>query len=368
MKRVRKDHKTVPGCLLRNRMVDPPDFGYTSRMGYGRCILMPIKEEKRTCGKCWRFRIYKEGDACRRNGSYAYFKDMNPGDTPCNSFEWKYPYSPESLYHYTECGECGELYQTGGLWHKCKPEKLNKENKNMSKKEIRDLKKRVEILEGEKLEADLEKVSKLIPWPVIGDYYYFVGGDVVQMDIWQNDNLDKMRMKNANVFKHRHEAERKIKQKIQKDEAIIKEFAEKLEEQEKSFPVDGKRYWFISVDGDIYDSVWADFKMDKERLEAGNCFESYQEAVRERNHQMLRYRARKAAGEAWEVQKSKIEFKYTFYRNEKWKQISLTPISHHEAYFGEVYFPTRDSMIQFIKNNRELIDKIYNTQKYKLEK
>ena len=53
-----------------------------------------------------------------------------------------------------------------------------------------------------------------------------------------------------------------------------------LEEKGPWKPQNSKRYWYISEDGYIFDSLWSDWSEDRERYECGNCFRTEAEAER----------------------------------------------------------------------------------------
>ncbi len=328
-------------------MIDPPDFPRV-----GRCITIPIKEEEvvKSCRDCarWFGNDIELSISCPRKGG-----GIVAGDQICKRF----------LFNYKE--------------------------ESMSKKEFRDLTKQVKILKG-KLENHIDGPGQYIgvataqgnvrgtvdvifpgyekkkakrPWPVDGDYYYYIYDGQICKSTWLDNYTDREHRAFGNFYKHRHEAEKRI------TEIPWPGPEKKKEKQKKSFPVEGDGYFYIGTVGSILASKWRRVDVHLDRLAAGNCFESYDEAVRERDHQILRYRERKAAGEAWRSADVPVDhYKYYIYINQNEKKINARGMNFDfNTQLGAVYFPSVQAGKDFVVKNRELIDKIYHTKKYTID-
>lgn len=63
-------------------------------------------------------------------------------------------------------------------------------------------------------------------------------------------------------------------------EELEKELLElkELVKEEKEFPQDGDRYWYIDSDGEVISSEWERFPSEEHMLEVGNIFKTEDEA------------------------------------------------------------------------------------------
>lgn len=65
---------------------------------------------------------------------------------------------------------------------------------------------------------------------------------------------------------------------IDKNPNILTDWFEEINESTRWKPRIGQKYYLLDSNGSVYDSVWSNDYIDRNRSEIGNCFESREEA------------------------------------------------------------------------------------------
>ena len=65
---------------------------------------------------------------------------------------------------------------------------------------------------------------------------------------------------------------------IDKNPNILTDWFEEIKEPTRWEPRIGQKYYLLDSNGSVYDSVWSNDYIDRNRFEIGNCFESREEA------------------------------------------------------------------------------------------
>ena len=68
------------------------------------------------------------------------------------------------------------------------------------------------------------------------------------------------------------------KDQLEKNPNILTEWFEEINESTRWKPRIGQKYYLLDSNGSVYDSVWSNDYIDRNRSEIGNCFESREEA------------------------------------------------------------------------------------------
>lgn len=68
------------------------------------------------------------------------------------------------------------------------------------------------------------------------------------------------------------------KDQLEKNPNILTDWFEEIKEPTRWEPRIGQKYYLLDSNGSVYDSVWSNDYIDRNRSEIGNCFESREEA------------------------------------------------------------------------------------------
>lgn len=70
------------------------------------------------------------------------------------------------------------------------------------------------------------------------------------------------------------------KKQLKQNPNILDDWFEEIKESNRWKPDENQKYYFLDSNGLVYDSIWADDSIDRNRSDIGNCFETKEEAER----------------------------------------------------------------------------------------
>ena len=70
------------------------------------------------------------------------------------------------------------------------------------------------------------------------------------------------------------------KDQLEKNPNILTDWFEEIKESTRLRPDTDQKYYFLDSNGLVYDSIWADDSIDRNRFDIGNCFQTEEEIDR----------------------------------------------------------------------------------------